>query len=117
MREISLDELFKQYVDAVEIVAADAATQRAWMDLHDFPADEIWQNLDQSVFSFTARLTRAGRLTEAAVSAVAAILTEFESWDNPSLWRSDDALGERAEWAQARETAQQALAVLKQAPG
>ena len=92
-----MDELFRQYVEVVEVVAADAVSQLAWIDQMRVPSDEIRQQLDDAVFSFQERLVGSGRLSEAGLSAVASIVAEFDSWDDEALWRSDQALIERIE--------------------
>jgi hypothetical protein len=113
VRWISVDELFRQYLETVQLVAADAATQLAWMDRWRVPSDEIRLQLDDAVFSFEDRLLKAKRLTSADVLAVAAIRAEFDSWDEVALWRSREALAERTEWKQVRRIAQDALKVLQ----
>jgi hypothetical protein len=111
-RQIPVDELFRQYVEAVEMVAADAVTQLAWMDSFRMPSDEILLQLNDAVYSFQPRLISAGLVTEPGVSAVAAIVAEFDSWTDLDLWRSDNALLERGEWDHVRETARRALTEL-----
>lgn len=113
MPEISDAETFVQYREAVAVVASSALDQQTWMRSLPVivPSDEIMLSLEDSVYAQQTRLVDAGLISHEAVAAVAAILAEFESWTDVTLWQSADAM-ERPEWNHVRATAARALLLL-----
>ena len=103
---------FREYREAIAIVAADAGEQVAWADANSWPWDEIRQTLDDAVYCQQGLLRRAWLLTDHAIEGVAQILAEFDAWTDESLWRSEEALKSRAEWARVRSIAKRALELL-----
>ena len=112
-RWVSPEELYEQYRQAVAVVAGDLEAQLAWMhtgEIHVGP-DEIMLSLDDAVSVFQARLVRTNLLDPEAVEAVAKVLAEFNSWQDVTLWQSEEAMT-RPEWVHIRSTAAAALAIM-----
>jgi hypothetical protein len=97
--------------EAIARVAATPEDQIRWMDSPDGgDSDELFCTLDDARDITRYYLAEAGVWTPEVASAVQAIYDEFESWNDHSLWTSDEAL-RRPEWNRVREVARRALAL------
>lgn len=117
MTKISSQELLAQLREGVELLAAPAAEQEAWLVQHRVPADELALQLDDEVPAWFPRLSQAGLLSEEAQAALRALNDHFLSFGGPqnaALW-TEEALYETRQWQRARELARHALAQMRNA--
>jgi hypothetical protein len=96
----------------LELLAADASTQIAWLRAERYPADEMLLQLDDAIYSWFPRLEESGLLTPAAKASVLSLREFMDALNEPELWRSPDALASAAEWRETRARAQAALELL-----
>jgi hypothetical protein len=115
MRDISERELFLQLRDSVELLAAQAPDQMAWLLSEHVPVDEMMLQLDDAVPAWFPRLEAAGLIGPNAENALRSLLDFLLSLKDTALWQ-DDALDDAPEWRQIRKIAGQTLSALD-APG
>lgn len=112
MREISERELWDELRKVVELLAAEAPVQLAWLDENRYPSDELMLSLDDAKDAWFRRLEEAGLLTATVKESLLSLLEFLLSLQDPALWQSDGALVEAPEWREIRLRAGKSLAVM-----
>ena len=119
VKEITPAELLGQLREEIELIAAGPADQEAWLIEQRVPADEIWLQLNDSVFSFLPRLRREGLMPAGLEAALRRLDDYFDSFggrENASRW-ADEALPNDPMWAEARRQAQAILGLIDTVTG
>jgi len=117
MPEISVEQLLGQLREFVELLAAPAATQEAWLKKGRWPVDELAMQLDDAVPAWFPRLTEAGLLSAKAQQVLVVLLAaldDFSGRQNAALW-TKDALYDAPQWQGVRDLAGRALAAMDDA--
>jgi hypothetical protein len=112
MREIGERELFRQLREFVELLAAEAADQKAWLCSEHVPVDEMMLQLDDAVPAWFPRLEQAGLIGTQAENALRSLLDFVLSLPSAKALWQDDALDDAPEWQQIRKIAGHTLSVL-----
>ena len=114
MKEITPAELLGQLREEIELIAAGAADQEAWLIEHRYPVDEIALQLDDSVFCFLPRLRREGLMPAELEAAVRQLDDHFDSFSgrgNAARW-TEEAPSSDPVWGEARRQAQAILGLM-----
>ncbi|MCQ4213914.1 hypothetical protein [Streptomyces longispororuber] len=101
-------------LDALALVAADAATQRAWVERHRVGPDEIALLHDDHLHArLLDRLVAEGEVSARTLPVLReldGVFAAMTAADDPARW-STGALADDPGWARARTLARRALAM------
>ncbi len=116
MNEIEPEELLIQFVESIELLAATADEQIAWLEGRNVPISELTLQFGDVYPIFCSRLIENGLLDYSDIQrleGVKAAIHDLEQSPKDDLFGNMGLIREAGEWQSLRNRAREALAGLQ----
>jgi hypothetical protein len=116
---IQVDELFRQLIEMVELLAASASEQKKWLRAEGYPPDELGLQFIDAVPGWFGRLEGASLLSRPAkdrLMELKNLLGALLVPSHQSMWVASGVTDQSSDWHRIRDLARLALVELNR-PG